>query len=85
MTRPENVTPLHSVVRAAELGTRRDLLVALSDRLWEALNDKRTQPRDLSPLTLRLKELEAEIADIDNRAKDETSRHADAPWDERDI
>lgn len=63
------VTPLRSVAKAVESGSRRDLLVALRDRLWQAVHDDRTQPRDLSPLTLRLKELHAEIATIDEMAE----------------
>lgn len=76
MSRPERVTPLRSVTWAVESGNRRDLLVALRDRLWTALNDDRTQPRDLSPLTLRLKELHAEIADLDAREVDESRDQA---------
>lgn len=65
-----NVRPLRTVTWAAEHGTRRDFLVALYDRLWSALHDERTQPRDLSPITLRLKELQAEIEAIDLRDDD---------------
>jgi hypothetical protein len=67
MARDDNVTPLRSVTKAVESGSRRELLVALRDRLWAAFHDERTQPRDLSPLTLRLKEIQAEIAEIDSR------------------
>ena len=65
MAEPDNVTPLRTITWAVEHGDRRDFLVALRDRLWSTLHDERTQPRDLSPLTLRLKELQAEIASID--------------------
>jgi Fe-S-cluster formation regulator IscX/YfhJ len=70
MVSQDNVTPLRSVLKAAESGSYRDLLVALRDRLATAVNDDRTQPRDLSPLTLRLKELQAEIAELDGREDD---------------
>jgi len=75
-----NVTALRSVQKALD-GTRRDLLVALRDLLWDALNDPRTQPRDLSPLTLRLKELQAEIAAIDEVAKSPASVVVDGDFD----
>lgn len=61
------VTALHGVASSASTGDRRALLVALHDKLWAAFNDERTQPRDLSPLTLRLKEIQAEIEAIDLR------------------
>lgn len=66
MARDDNVRPLRSVTKAVESGNRRELLLALRDRLWTAFHDERTQPRDLSPLTLRLKEIQAEIEQIDN-------------------
>jgi tRNA(Arg) A34 adenosine deaminase TadA len=77
------VTPIRSVAKAAENGSRRDLLVALKDRLWEAVHDERTQPRDLSPLTLRLKELHAEITALDEAEEWERERLecGDEPWD----
>jgi hypothetical protein len=65
MAREDNVRPLRSVTKGAESGNRRELLVALRDKLWTAFHDERTQPRDLSPLTLRLKEIQAEIEQID--------------------
>lgn len=75
-----NVLPLRSVTRAAASGSRRELLVALRDRLWTALEDDRTQPRDLSPLSLRLKELHAEIAAIDEQQGPEAGPK-DEPFD----
>lgn len=83
MADKDNVRPLHSVINALE-GTRRDLLVALRDRLWTALHDPRTQPRDLSPLTLRLKELQAEIAQIDDAESWEEPLR-DSPFNYEDI
>jgi hypothetical protein len=69
-----------TVAHAAEHGTRRDLLVALRARLVEALEDPRTQPRDLSPLVLRLRELAAEISEIDSAPeKDEIGEAARVP------
>jgi hypothetical protein len=84
MATQDNVTPLRSVLRAAESGSYRDLLVALRDRLATAVNDDRTQPRDLSPLTLRLKELQAEIAEIDSR-DDEPDEPDDGDFDPESV
>lgn len=64
MPEKTNVKPLRTITSVLD-GTRRDLLVALRDHLWNALYDPRTQPRDLSPLSLRLLELQKEIETID--------------------
>lgn len=75
-TRPEwNMTVSH----AAEHGTRRDLLLALRRRLAAALEDERTQPRDLSPITLRLKEIATEIEELDAHASDPIDAAANIP------
>ena len=58
-------TPDRPVLHAAESGSRRDLLLALRRRLANALEDERTQPRDLSPLVLRLRELAVELDELD--------------------
>ena len=73
-----------TVVHAAEHGTRRDLLVALRRRLAAALEDERTQPRDLSPITIRLREIAAEIAELDAEEVDPIDaavRIPDEPFD----
>ncbi|RHW27822.1 hypothetical protein D0Z08_05860 [Nocardioides immobilis] len=72
-----------TIEQAAENGTRRDLLVSLRRRLAAALDDDRTQPRDLSPITLRLRELAEEIAGIDAEADDPiaASDFPDEPFD----
>lgn len=77
-----------TVTHAAEHGTRRDLLVAMRRRLAAALEDDRTQSRDLSPIVMRLRELSAEIIDLDEREKsEETTKKAplEAPWDASDL
>ena len=61
-----------TVTHAAEHGTRRDLLMALRRVLADALEDDRTQPRDLSPITMRLREISSEIEDLDVRESHET-------------
>ena len=74
-----------TVSHAAEHGTRRDLLVALRRRLAEAIEDERTQSRDLSPIVLRMKELAAEIAEIDVREALEKTSPEDAPLNMEDL
>lgn len=85
MSAEDNVVPMRRVTWAAESGTRRDLLVALRDRLWDAFNDKRTQPRDLSPLTLRLKELQAEIDALDEADEPVDQSIDDGEFDANDV
>jgi len=85
LPKTSEATPLRSVTWAAAFGSRRDLLVALRDRLWGALQDERTQPRDLSPLTLRLKELQSEIADIDGRDEQEQAPVSDGDFNPEDV
>jgi hypothetical protein len=75
MTNSRKVTrinPEMTVLQAAEHGSQRDLLVALRRRLAESLEDERTQPRDLSPLTMRLREIAQEIEALDIRDGDES-------------
>lgn len=68
-----------TVSHAAEHGTRRDLLAAMRRTLAAALEDDRTQPRDLSPIVMRLREVSAEIAEIDARKTDAIAAAADSP------
>ncbi|WP_454853263.1 hypothetical protein [Promicromonospora soli] len=77
-----------TVAHAAEHGTRRDLLVAMRRRLAAALEDDRTQPRDLSPIVIRLRELSAEIDEIDTRGTDgltDAAATPDAPFEGTDL
>ncbi|WP_231250026.1 hypothetical protein [Nocardioides furvisabuli] len=59
--------------------------MALRDKLWAAFNDERTQPRDLSPLTLRLKEIQAEIEALDLRDEQEAMPVEDGIFDPESI
>ncbi|WP_148574959.1 hypothetical protein [Nocardioides caldifontis] len=59
--------------------------MALRDKLWAAFHDERTQPRDLSPLTLRLKEIQAEIESLDLREASEPKALDDEPFDPEAI
>lgn len=85
MSRSKQLSPPDSVTRAVDSGAHRDMLVALRDRLWDALNDERTQPRDLSPLCLRLKELQIEIDALDFQERAELDELDDEPFRPEDI
>jgi hypothetical protein len=74
-----------TVAHAAEHGTRRDLLMALRRRLVNALEDERTQPRDLSPLVLRLRELAAEIQSLDDTEPRDPETPEDGPFDPESV
>jgi len=75
-----------TVLHAAEHGSLRDLLVALRGLLAGALEDERTQPRDISALVLRLKEVSAEITALDDRAEaDARQPPVDAPFNPSDL
>ena len=59
------------VVEAASKGTHRELLVAMRDRIAEAVANPGCPPRDLAALTRRLHELakEIEVIDLTNEPK----------------
>lgn len=64
-----------SVAEAAKSGSRRALLVAIRDRIAEAVTSKACAPRDLASLTKRLQDIANEIEAIDARdADDEPDR-----------
>jgi hypothetical protein len=54
-----------TISQAAKDGSRRDLLVALRDRIARALENPNTLPRDLASLSLRLLDIVKEIEAID--------------------
>lgn len=57
-----------SVVDAAAGGDRRELLVALRDRIAPVLDSPETHPRDLNVLSARLLEVTKELAALDAQA-----------------
>lgn len=59
-----------SVTEAAKSGTRRELLVAMRDRVAKAVESPDTLPRDLAALTRRLTDIVKEIEAIDAREGD---------------
>lgn len=75
----QDATPVSD---AAESGSRRDLLEALRRRLAAALDDPRTQPRDLSPITMRLRDIATELAEMDDAEKGDELDAAFATPDE---
>lgn len=60
-----------TVAEAAKTGTRRELLVAMRDRIALAVADPKCPPRDLSSLSLRLEKLSEQIEAIDLAAQQE--------------
>lgn len=57
-----------AVSTAANGGTPRELLVAMRDRIAQAVDDPDTSARDLAALTRRLMEIAKEIEAIDHLA-----------------
>ena len=71
-----------SVADAAKGGSRRDLLVAMRDRIATAVSAPDCPPRDLAALTRRLQDIAKDIETIDLRAREEGADAADAQGDE---
>jgi NTP pyrophosphatase (non-canonical NTP hydrolase) len=78
-----------NVVEAAASGDHLKLLLAMRERLSEAINDEKCHPRDLAALTRRLQEIAKEIEEITERQKregwtgdDKNGKSGDdKPWD----
>ena len=73
-----------SVAQAARTGSRRDLLVAIRERIATTVSDPGCPPRDLVALTRRLRGIAKEIETIDLRAAQEVwvaSGAGDEAWD----
>lgn len=71
-----------SVADAAKGGSRRDLLVAMRDRIATAVSSADCPPRDLASLTRRLQDIAKDIEAIDLRAREEGADAADVQGDE---
>ena len=54
-----------SVADAAQGGDRRELLVAMRDRIAKTISDPDCPPRDLASLTRRLQDIAKEIDQLD--------------------
>lgn len=62
---------LQTVSQAAKSGTKRDLLVAMRDRVATAVTDPDCPARELASLTKRLGDIAKEIEAIDARGVDD--------------
>lgn len=61
-----------TVKTAAKTGSRRELLVAMRDRIAEAVTDPKCPPRDLASLTKRLDDVVEKIESFDAREREES-------------
>lgn len=69
-----------NVAEAAEKGSERDLLVALRDRLAQAIADPDCPKRELASLSLRLHNIVKEIKALDSAdGDDEIGKAANIP------
>lgn len=86
LTAVTDSTPLPAskgVKAAAESGDRRELLVAMRDRIAVAVENPRTPPRDLAALTRRLLEIAKDLEAMDAEvADDDISAAASTPDEE---
>lgn len=77
------------VGEAAATGNRRQLLVAMRDRLAKAVEDVNTPARDLAALSRRLLEVANELEAIDSSEGDDdigkAARTPDDEWDESAV
>jgi hypothetical protein len=63
---PGEIAPRRkSVADAARSGDRRELLVAMRDRIAKTISDPDCPPRDLASLTRRLQDIAREIDQLD--------------------
>lgn len=58
---PDEKAPPKTITEAASKGTKRDLLVAMRDRIAKTVEDPKCPPRDLASLSRRLMEIAREI------------------------
>lgn len=74
-----------TVKQAAESGSRRELLVAMRDRVAKQIDDPNCPARDLAALTRRMSEFAKEIEALDAAAREEAEENAgpapDEPFD----
>ena len=79
----ETVPDPKSVTEAATSGTKRELLVAMRDRLAKDVENANTPARDLAALSKRLLEVVNDIEAIDAREQQEggeRGRTGDETW-----
>ena len=68
-----------TVTQAATSGTKRELLVAMRDRLAKDVENSNTAARDLAALSKRLLEVVNDIEAIDAREREDGSANGDVP------
>ncbi len=71
-----------TVAEAAASGDHRELLVAMRERIAQAVSNPECPPRDLAALTRRLQDIASEIKAIDLRAREEGADADDVDADE---
>lgn len=74
-----------SVAQAAATGDHRALLVAMRERIAQAVSNPDCPPRDLAALTRRLQDIAKEIESIDLRASEEGGQDVVTPDEEWDA
>lgn len=67
-----------TITQAANVGTERELLVALRSRLAKSVEDSGTPARDLAALSRRLREVDKDIRAIDAAAQQEADERDEA-------
>ena len=67
-----------TITQAADLGTTRELMVAMRTRIASAVEDANTPARDLAALSKRLIEVVHDIEAIDARDAQEATKRDDA-------
>lgn len=68
-----------TIVEAAKTGSQRELLIAMRDRIAKALDDPKTQARDLASLSRRQLEIARELDSLDSVEGDDISDAASTP------
>jgi hypothetical protein len=76
---PDQPAERLTVAQAAATGDQRKLLVAMRERIAQAVAAADCPPRDLASLTRRLQDISKEIAAIDHRTKQEAREGGVAP------
>ena len=77
--------PKKTVAQAAQSKEPRELLVAMRDRIANAVTREDCQPRDLASLTKRLQDIVRDIATLDAIADQEGQKASKADGDSGDT
>lgn len=76
---PDEKAPPKTITEAASKGTKRDLLVAMRDRIAKTVEDAKCPPRDLASLSRRLMEIAREIEAADIEAEESGGAKDESP------